>query len=309
MAYPPQCRRAAVWMADSVLVVPPEARKEPAILDNPGAHGEGLVRKEAQEMYFSAYHFVPIIHGYVTFPPLLTTLLRKLAVEFPSERTLQVFQRVGVDTVLVHRGRPGEEQFYARVDAAAAAGKLELLARFSGERANLFQSTADEVYRIVPLAAPKPAPFPHGIRRIDPDWHYRTKLGNPALAADGDLATAWTVQRQLRGDEFFEVSFPEPLRVSGLVLRLRRGSQFASRFKIAGRDTHGQWNALAWFDESHTLQLVERLLEDPAGAAIGFDLDGLELTAIMLMVEPEGESFFGWSIPEIEVLVNGSEPR
>ena len=35
------------------------------------AHGEGLVRKEAQEMYFSAYHFVPIIHGYVTFPPCL----------------------------------------------------------------------------------------------------------------------------------------------------------------------------------------------------------------------------------------------
>ena len=35
-------------------------------------HGEGLIRKETLEEYFSTYHFKPIVHGYVSYPPLLS---------------------------------------------------------------------------------------------------------------------------------------------------------------------------------------------------------------------------------------------
>ena len=69
-------------------------------------HGEGLVREETLEMYFSAYHWKPIIHGYTAYPPLLTRLLRRLAAEFPSDGGACGAARVGVDTVVVHHGRP-----------------------------------------------------------------------------------------------------------------------------------------------------------------------------------------------------------
>ncbi len=69
-------------------------------------HGEGLVREETEEMYFSAYHFKPIIHGYTAYPPLLSRLLRRVAAEFPSETALQTLTRLGIDTVVVHHGRP-----------------------------------------------------------------------------------------------------------------------------------------------------------------------------------------------------------
>ena len=36
------------------------------------------------------------------------------------------------------------------------------------------------------------------------------------------MGTAWVVPRALVGDEFLEATFPEPLPVSGIVIRLRR---------------------------------------------------------------------------------------
>ena len=288
-------------------------------------HGEGLVREETLEMYFSAYHFRPIIHGYTAYPPLLTRHLRRLAAEFPSPVSLHALQRVGVDTVVVHHGRPlgpdlarrlrdtaqldrlpallGEanQDLYDRLPAGVSAGRIRLLARFAGPPARLFRSTADEVYRIAPQPAMPAAFFPAGHAVHDPSWRLRSKAGDPAPAFDEDMDTAWVVPRALLGDEFLEATFPRPILVSGVVLRLRRDSVFPTRFRVAGR-VAGRWTELARFDTGHALQLLDRLLADPRSAAIGFDLgEGRELGGVSLLVEEAGTSFEGWSIPEVEV--------
>jgi hypothetical protein len=291
-------------------------------------HGEGLVREETLEMYFSAYHFKPIIHGYTAYPPLLTRHLRRLAAEFPSLASLHALQRVGVDTVVVHDGRPlgadlarrlrdtaqieelptllrlAEQDLYDRLPAAAAAGRIRLEARFEGPPARLFRSSGDEVYRIAAQDPLPAAPFPDGHAVRDPAWVFRAKAGDPAPAFDGDMRTAWVVPRALLGDEFLEATFPRPLLVSGVVMRLRRDSVFPTRFRVAGR-VDGRWMELARFDAGQRLQLLDRLLEDPRSAAIGFDLgpEGRELGGISLLVEAAGTSFEGWSIPELEVWV------
>jgi hypothetical protein len=292
-------------------------------------HGEGLVREETLEMYFSAYHFKPIVHGYTAYPPLLTRHLRRLAAEFPSPVSLQALHSVGVDTVVVHHGRPlapdlarrlrdtaqterfdallatVDQDLYARLPQSAAAGRIRLEARFDGPAARLFRSTADEVYRITPPMQRIPiAPFPGGRPLRDPSWRARAKAGDPRPALDGDMRTAWIVPRALVGDEFLEVTFPQAVRVAGVVMRLRRDSVFPTRFRMAGL-VGGGWVEVARFDGSHALQLLERLLADPRQAAIGFDFgpDGRELAGISLLVEDGGTSFEGWSIPEIEVHV------
>jgi hypothetical protein len=292
-------------------------------------HGEGLVREETEEMYFSAYHWKPIIHGYTAYPPLLSKVLRRTAAQFPSETSLQALSRVGVDTVVVHHGRPvggdlarrlrdtgqrSPESFHRllrlaeldlvdRVPGAVAAGRIQRVARFEGAPARLYESTADEVYRILPLEAHAAAPFPRGHRLRDPLWHYRTKLGDPAPAADADIATSWRVPRSLLGDEFFEITFDHPLGVAGVVLPLRRDSAFPTRFRVAGRVPGSGWVELARLDEAHVLQLVDRLREDPQRAALGFDLGGRTLEGVNLLVDEAGTSFEGWSLPEVEVWV------
>lgn len=291
--------------------------------------GEGLVREETVEMYFSTAHWRRIIHGYTAYPPQITRLLRRLAAEFPSDVSLAALRRVGVDTVVVHRGRelgtdlahqiPGADDekrdtllrlmriaaldLYVRLPEAVVAGRLKLLARLDAAAGPLFESATDDVYRIVDAPLVPPAPFPEGRRLLRPTWRYRTKAGDPLPATDGDMATAWTVPRALRGDEFFEVSFDRPIAVAGVVLPLRRDSAISTRFRIGARDLAGNWGEVARYDGPHAMQLLERLLADPRRAAIGFALSGREVTGLNLLVEEGGTSFEGWRLPEFEVWV------
>jgi hypothetical protein len=296
-------------------------------------HGEGLVREETLEMYFSTFHgFKPIVHGYTAYPPLLTRVLRRMAAEFPSEASLQALQRVGVDVVIVHHGRPvggdlarrlrdtgrydagrfrdllrrADLDLFDRLPGALAAGRIRRELRLEGADARLYESTADEVYRLVPRPPHEAAPFPVGLRIAEPGWQYRAKLGDPTLAADGRMDTAWVAPRFLLGDEFYEVVFGRPVVVSGLVLRLRRDSAWPTRFRVAGRDGRGAWTEIARFDEAHALQLLDRLRDDPRSAALGFDLGDQTLTGVSLLVDEAGTSFEGWSVPEVEVW--SSEP-
>lgn len=293
------------------------------VVDLP-VRGEHLIRQETIEMYFSTYNWRPLVQGYSGYPPLLSHQLRRHAAEFPSEGSLQVLQRAGVDTAIVHQGRGlaselrhqvgaiDPERFHRRMRAAdldlydqlgpaVEAGRITRLARFDGDAAR-YESTADEIYRIEPVAPLPAAPFPTGRRVVDPAWRYRGTTGDAAHATDGDLATDWLVDDALTGAETFQVTFPAPLRVSGLVLPLRRDSRFPTRFRVEGR-VDGAWTPLARFDTPHALQLVDRLLTDPNAAVLGFDLGGREVSGLALRVEEGGTSFEGWRLPEVEVWV------
>lgn len=259
-------------------------------------HGEGLIRKEAYEMYFSTYHFRPMIHGYESYPPLLSHVLRRLAGEFPSERALLALEHVGVDTLVVHHGREGDLD---GLSEAVVRGRLEPIARFE----NAFEGGSDEVFRIVPAEPLAPAPFPEGRRLRSPEWRLRASGGKPELAQDADGATAWKIDGPLEGGEFVEVVFERPVPVSGVVLPLRMDSAFPARFHLRILSLENRWVRVASFDDAHVLQLLDRLRQDPSRASIGFARDGRKLLGVRLEAGVLGESFFGWSIPEVEIWV------
>jgi hypothetical protein len=289
--------------------------------------GEGLVREETLEMYFSTAHWKPLVHGYVAYPPQITRLLRRAAAQVPAEVSLQAFGRVGVDTVVVHCGReagldlyrqvPGtgaekQERFrkllrlagldvFDQLPQAVAAGRIVRAARFEGEAARVHEGSADEVYRILPAPARAAARFPQGATLREPGLRYRARRGEPALAGDGRLETSWESVEPLTGDESFEVELDRPRLVQGVVLPLRWDSVYPTRFRIDGRDASGRWLPLARYGEAQVLQLLDRLIEDPGHAAMGFAWEPHELLGLRLAVEAGGTSFEGWSIPEIEI--------
>lgn len=265
-------------------------------------HGEALVRKETIEEYVSLVHRKPIVHGYVSYPPLVTPLLRRLAMRAPEPTALSGLARAGVDTLVLHAGRAPDLD--ARMQAAAADGRLVRRARFAGDGAHVWEGTADEVYRIGAVPDVAPAPFPAGAFAPRDGWRYRAKLGDPERAGDGRIDTVWRVARALRGDEFFEAVFPRVLCAAGVVLELRRDSAFPSRFKVAGRRADGAWIPIAFYDAAHERQLLERLLGSPRGPALGFRIAPRPIGGVRLMVEPGGESFEGWSVPELQVVTD-----
>jgi len=266
-------------------------------------HGEGLIRKETLEEYFSAYHFKPIVHGYVSYPPLLSVLLRRAAADFPSESSVQVLQRVGVDTVVVHHGRGGAAALDAAVAAAVAAGRLVSAARFTGPTAHVYDGTWDEVVRLAPVPREEAAPLPGGRRVRDPAWRYRAPAGDAAAAGDGDPSTAWIVPGELRPDDTLEILFGRSLALAGVVLPLRRESAFPAVLRIEGLGADGEWGRLARLDGPHVLQLVDQLLVHPGEASLGFELQGREAAGVRLLMAEGARGFDGWVIPEVEVRV------
>lgn len=287
--------------------------------------GEGLVRKESLEMYFSSFNWKPTIHGYASYPTQLDRLLRRAAAQFPSETALAVFRRIGVDTVVVHRGRQQGSDLYHQLQGPARATRFRELLASSGldvyggipaaldarrialvktfAAPPLFESTADEVYRVLPGAESAPAPFPGGKAARQPGWQYRAAKGDAALAGDGRLDTSWRIADALSGDESVEVLFPRPTTIVGVVLPLRWDTVLPTRFVVEGRDLAGRYAPLARYGRATTLQLLEQLLTRPRDAAVGFAFPEHSVTGLRLAVEPGGTSFDGWSLPEIEVRV------
>jgi hypothetical protein len=177
------------------------------------------------------------------------------------------------------------------------------VARFAGADAHVYEGTMDEVVRLVPVPPEPAAPMPDGARARDPSWRYSAPAGDARAAGDGDMSTAWTVPGELRGDEVLEVLFGRSLKLSGVVLPLRRESAFPTVLRVEGLGAGGEWGRLARLDSPHVLQLVDQLLVHPGQAALGFDLTGREAAGVRVLPAEGARGFDGWVIPELEVRV------
>ena len=67
--------------------------------------GESLIRQETIEMFFASYHRQREPLGYTAYPTLLSKVVRRALLDFPSDTSLTVLDRIGVHRVIVHDGR------------------------------------------------------------------------------------------------------------------------------------------------------------------------------------------------------------
>jgi hypothetical protein len=80
--------------------------------------------------YFSAYHFKPIVVGYSGyFPPTFDTLIAETA-KLPSSDSLDLFEAIGVRTIILNTKLLDAAQLQRWNDAVANGRRLAVLARF-----------------------------------------------------------------------------------------------------------------------------------------------------------------------------------
>ncbi len=290
--------------------------------------GEALVRQETVEMFFATYHHQREPLGYTAYPTLLSRVVRRALLEFPSEACLSVLDRIGVHRIVVHEGREiapdlrnqifnfgpqDRERRFAEAVAdagldveagatrAALSGRLIREARFGPWQAGSLSEGGESVYRFE-HAGIAPAALPQGTRVEAARLRLRTKEGDAAPAFDDRTDTSYVLGRPLRGDEFIEARFAEPIAVSGVELVLRHESAWPTRFRIAVLHEDGQWVEAARWDGPHFVQLVDGLLKDPRAGTVGFVLTGERVLGVSLLPQIGSTSASGWSLPEFRIL-------
>jgi hypothetical protein len=306
------------------------AQPEEPVAEVP-VRGEALIRQETIEMFFATYHHQREPLGYTAYPTLLSKVVRRALLEFPSEACLTVLDRIGVHRVVVHEGREiapdlrnqifnfgpqdRERRFAeavvdagldvaANVATAATAGRLSREARFGPWRAGSLSEAGESVYRFDAGARVGAAPRPRGTRVGSARLRLRAKEGDAAPAFDDRTDTSYVVDRPLRGDEFIEARFDKPIAVSGVELVLRHESAWPTRFRIAVLRGDGQWVEAARWDGAHLVQLVEGLLKNPRMGTVGFALGGERVLGVSLLPQIGGTSASGWNLPELRILEN-----
>lgn len=291
--------------------------------------GEALIRQETIEMFFATYHRQREPLGYTAYPTLLSKVVRRALLEFPSDACLAVLEKIGIHRTIVHEGREiapdlrnqifnfgpldRERRFAegvaaagldvsANSDVAERSGRLVREVRFGPWKAGDLSEAGERVYRFEHAPAVVAAPRPRGALVPTSRMTLRTKEGDPALAFDGRMETSYVLARPLRGDEFIEARFDRPIPVTGVELALRHESAWPTRFRIAVLNLDGQWVEASQWDGPHMVQLVDGLLKDPRVGTIGFVLNGAPIRGVSLLPQTGGTSAAGWSLPEFRIL-------
>lgn len=304
------------------------AQRDEPVAEVP-VRGEALIRQETVEMFFATFHHQREALGYTAYPTLLSKVVRRALLEFPSPGTLGVLSRVGIHRVIVHEGRdpapdlrnqifnfgpPDKERRFneavaeAQLDVAAnasraeGAGVLVQQARFGPWTAGDLSEGGERVYRFDHPREIAPAPRPQGDRVEASRLRLRTKEGDAGPAFDNQLDTSYVLDRPLRGDEFLEARFDSPIAVSGVEIVLRHESAWPTRFRVAVLGADGQWREVARWDGPHLVQLVDGLLANPRFGVIGFVLSGEPVMGVSLLPQVGGTSALGWSLPEMRIL-------
>jgi hypothetical protein len=103
------------------------------LADLPLPWGQDAFWHDPVYMYFSTFHWHPIINGSSGFVPTWYEPLGAIARDFPSDATLDAFRKLGTEYFVLHEGYYGTAKFRRVVADAGLQDRLEFVATSSWE--------------------------------------------------------------------------------------------------------------------------------------------------------------------------------
>jgi len=110
------------WLSDQ--------EKDAVIIEFPIDAG---VKKTAEYMYFSTYHWKKIVNGYSGYIPKDYWVLERNLLDFPSSDTIAVLKNIGVDYVIIHQGIPSNFTKRVNPELLSTFDELTLIEKFDDD--------------------------------------------------------------------------------------------------------------------------------------------------------------------------------
>lgn len=268
------------------------------------------LRRHALYMYYSTYHWKPIVFGRTSFYPPLPGYLAWELRDFPDGDSLALLRRVGVSRIVVHpqlwppadRGRKLAllDDFTEDLVPEGRFPFLEgpLFARygFGGER--VFRLGTGKPVSKETLCSPVDEIEPH---RFDLEGEGVTPIG---WAVDRNRETKWKSEGQLPGMKI-EIDFRREETLSAVRFALGHPYDEFPRdvtLKVSSAEGAPFERIVHREDLATKLELVDALIENPGEAAITLRFDPVKVLRLRVWLR-EGKGFDyslpDWSLPEI----------
>ena len=271
------------------------------------------LRLHSLYMFYSTYHWKPIVFGRTSFYPPLTGYLGWEMRNFPDADSLALLEGLGVELLVVHPNlwRPGErEARLARLQSFA--DRLELEGRFGPTRdvSQARYGLGDErVYRLrhsgeIPstseLCAPTDEIAPEGFR-------LRGDSKSPVeWVVDRNPETKWRTDGQLPGLKLeIDLGREETLAAVGLDLGYPH-DQFPRdlTLKVRTEGGNGFERVEPRHDRATKWELVRALVEGPSSASVTLRFPQTKARHLRFWIREGKEwdySLPDWSLPELHL--------
>ena len=263
----------------------------------------------AAYMFYSTYHWRPIVFGRTSFyPPAMEYLAWQLR-DFPDRDSLGLLRWLGVRTIVVHPQLWPEPERGQKLAALKTMGDEIRLAgvfpQLEGPDYERFGFGGEHVYTLegdapVPeeLCVPRDEITPQG-------WTLRGSSAAPVeWAIDRDPRTKWETDRQIPGDSLtLNLGRTEPVAA----VRLNLGfpyERFPRHLVVRARTGAGPWRPFSYRDDLATkLELLQTLVENPFEAAFVLRFTPEEAGQLRFRVGGQRYEYAipGWSLPELFV--------
>ena len=272
------------------------------------------VRNTAAEAYFSTIHQRPVPFGKPSFYPPAFELLQWELRDFPDDRSIYLLSELGFELAVVHPKRwVSNREFHLR-RLEAQSDRLPRLASFPDIASPLgehYRLGDERIHWIAGSGAL--APPPECDCALVPADQLSVKangVNDAALAVDGDPRTRWTTGAMQQEGHYFEIVFPrrvEPARIE--IDMVFPFGEFARNLEFNGFRGQRAFRFEQIEDLDYKVRLIDRLIEDPNGASLRYDLVPMPVDRMRLFIHRTEQATIGWSIPEIRVYVRRSAPE
>lgn len=253
----------------------------------------GTAAEEAVRMYFSIYHWFPLVNGYSGyFPPLYVELCRRWEI-LPLEQLIDDFQAIGVRYVIVHFDEiaEGERPFFGE-RFEAQLGDLKLIRQFGD----------DYLFEVIPRPArSRPMATLDGLIRLPRDgWKASANVagGLAGAAIDGDVRTRWATGDAQREGNIFELDLGRPTLFRCLTLRFGPSAvDFPRGYSVEISDDGSSWTEVA---REETVILPIKAFAEPKDLSLNIRIEPATARYVRVTNLGQDRKFY-WSIYEADL--------
>lgn len=188
-------------------------------------------------MYYSTFHWRPIVNGYCGFNPPGYLIVREAMEAFPNEAAINLLRDLDVEYVLVHT-----QGFRSEKGLETLLG----LERYEDQIKEIDGINGDYLFNILPREEKKI--FPEKEVEGKQNWtaSSNSHLGLAPLAIDGDRETGWSTVLPLKNGDYFQLNLHTVQDVGKIELFITNKPLCYPRgYVVEGSQDNRLWEVLA----------------------------------------------------------------